>query len=91
MALIDRIALGLVDGYRSNLSARKGWRCAAGVAGAATCSTAIRQSLASQGAVRSIVPAARQFASCAQAARAFRGTEVEGVCCCGPLPIPFRF
>ncbi|MEL4356927.1 MULTISPECIES: membrane protein insertion efficiency factor YidD [unclassified Luteococcus] len=91
--LIDSIALRLVEGYRASLSPRKGWRCASGVAGHGTCSTVIRDSLVAHGALRSVGPAARQFATCARSAAGLRGSNVrvEGVCCCGPIPIPFRF
>ncbi|WP_420174841.1 membrane protein insertion efficiency factor YidD [Luteococcus sp. OSA5] len=93
MGLLDTAVLSLVESYRTNLSPRKGWRCASGVAGGGTCSTVIRDAIKDRGAVASAGVAARQFASCAAAARALHQSEarVEGVCCCGPIPIPFRF
>lgn len=93
MNFIDSIALRLVEGYRAQLSPRKGWKCASGVAGGGTCSTVIRNSIAERGAVASAGTAARQFATCARAASAIRRSDirVEGVCCCGPIPIPFHF
>ncbi len=95
MGFIDSAALKLVDGYRTHLSPRKGWKCASGVAGNGTCSTVIREAVAAQGAVRAAAPAVAQFARCASSARGLRvggmDTRVEGVCCCGPIPIPFRF
>ena len=94
MNLIDTAVLRLVDGYRAGISPRKGWKCAAGAAGlGSTCSTVIRNSIAGQGVARSVAPAARQFAQCAGAAHRLGRSQarVEGVCCCGPIPIPFRF
>ncbi|MGO4956144.1 membrane protein insertion efficiency factor YidD [Luteococcus sp. Sow4_B9] len=93
MGFIDTAALRLVEGYRANLSPRKGWNCASGVAGGGTCSTVIRDSIRDRGAVGTAGVAARQFATCASAARTLRRSDarVEGVCCCGPIPIPFRF
>lgn len=125
MSTMDATALRLVDGYRANWSHRKTYRCAAGVAGHGTCSTVIRNSIAEKGLLRSIVPAARQFGTCAMSAfgpgpqdGGFQGapggpqggpgmggfgggpqfgggprrrSHVQGVCCLGPFPIPFRF
>lgn len=131
-AAVDGFALRLVDGYRLHLSPRKRFHCAAGVAGHQTCSTAIRDSIRTDGLFASIPVAARQFATCARSAQQLRKEHVlqmsqggfggpgggpmgggfggpmgggfggpmggprrrggvEGVCCCGPLPIPFRF
>lgn len=93
MSIVDSVVLRLVEGYRASLSPRKGWKCASGVAGGGTCSTVIRDAIVERGAVASAGTAARQFATCARAASALRRSDVrvEGVCCCGPIPIPFRF
>lgn len=104
MSVMDATALRLVDGYRANWSHRKAFHCAAGVAGHETCSTAVRNSLATKGFWRSIAPAAQQFGTCAMSAWGMRGqggqpgygaprrrAGVQGVFCCGPIPIPFKF
>lgn len=73
---LDAGALRLVDFYRDRLSPRKGWHCAAGVAGHETCSTAIRDSIAERGLLASIRPAIAQFRLCSQCARELRAGEV---------------
>lgn len=84
------LVLGAIRGYQRVVSPRKGWRCAAGVAtGAGTCSSVIAEAVAERGVAGAVGPAARQFARCASSARALRGAKVSGVCCCGPIPIPF--
>jgi putative component of membrane protein insertase Oxa1/YidC/SpoIIIJ protein YidD len=78
--------------YQRRVSPRKGWRCAHGVVhGGDTCSGAVREVLARRGLVRGAVPTALRFLACYQAAKMLTATEVRGVCCCGPIPIPFGF
>lgn len=96
MALLDTAVLALVDGYRNHLSPRKGWQCASGVVGGETCSTAIRDAVAARGALASIRPAMAQFIQCGRAMHQLSQQpgegrpRVQGVCCCGGIPIPFR-
>ncbi|WP_232548622.1 membrane protein insertion efficiency factor YidD [Propioniciclava soli] len=78
--------------YQRVLSPRKGWRCAHGaVHGGATCSAAIRGHVARLGVLRALRPTVLQFLACYQAAALAQNAGVQGVCCCGPIPIPFRF
>lgn len=81
-----------IRAYQRHLSPRKGWHCAHGVLhGDTTCSAAVRELLARRGLVRSVVPSALRFLACYHAARTLALSQVSGVCCCGPIPIPFRF
>ena len=41
--------------------------------------------------MRGTVPTALRFLACYRAASLLMATDVRGVCCCGPIPIPFRF
>ncbi|AEG44422.1 membrane protein insertion efficiency factor YidD [Isoptericola variabilis] len=82
----------LVRGYQRHLSPRKGWHCAHGVLhGDTTCSAAVRDLLARRGLVGAAVPTVLRFLACYHAARTLAASQVSGVCCCGPIPIPFRF
>jgi putative component of membrane protein insertase Oxa1/YidC/SpoIIIJ protein YidD len=90
------IAATLVDrtirAYQRHLSPRKGWHCAHGVLhGETTCSAAVRDLVARRGVLRSVVPSVVRFVACYRAAQALSLAQVNGVCCCGPIPIPFRF
>jgi putative component of membrane protein insertase Oxa1/YidC/SpoIIIJ protein YidD len=81
-----------VRAYQRHLSPRKGWRCAYGVAhGDTTCSAAVRRIVAQRGVVRGVVPVTAQLLACYHAARLLTNAQVRGVCCCGPIPIPFGF
>ncbi|RPF25983.1 membrane protein insertion efficiency factor YidD [Georgenia muralis] len=81
-----------IDLYQRRISPRKGWSCAYGVAhGDATCSGAVREIVARRGLVRGTLPVALQLWACYQAASLLRQSNVQGVCCCGGIPIPFRF
>ena len=76
--------------YQRRVSPRKGWRCAYGVLyGGDGCSGAVRGLLSRRGLVRGAVPTAVRFLACYQAARMLAQADVQGVCCCGPIPIPF--
>jgi putative component of membrane protein insertase Oxa1/YidC/SpoIIIJ protein YidD len=82
----------MVRAYQRHLSPHKGWRCAHGALhGDTTCSAAVRDVLARKGVVRGVVPTAIQFWACYRAAQVLAQADVGGVCCCGPIPIPFRF
>lgn len=78
--------------YQERLSPRKGWGCAYRVAhGGPSCSAAVRETVARRGVLGGALPTAVRFAACYQAAQLLATTDVRGVCCCGPIPIPFRF
>ena len=83
----------LIRAYQRHLSPRKGYTCAHLVArGGQSCSSAVRGIIAQQGVIRGIVPTVVRFAACYRAALMLgSGGSVSGVCCCGPVPIPFRF
>ncbi|RKQ36257.1 membrane protein insertion efficiency factor YidD [Kocuria tytonis] len=85
----------LIRGYQRHLSPRKGYTCAHLVArGGQSCSAAVRGIIAQRGVIRGIVPTMLRFAACYRAALMLGpvgGGNVSGVCCCGPIPIPFRF
>lgn len=78
--------------YQEVVSPRKGWSCAYRVAhGAESCSSAVRRIVRRRGLLRGVVPSVLQLAACYQAARLLSTTNVQGVCCCGGIPVPFRF
>ena len=85
----------LIRAYQRHLSPRKGYTCAHLVArGGQSCSAAVQGIIAQQGLVRGVVPTMIRFAACYRAALLLGsagGGNVSGVCCCGPIPIPFRF
>jgi putative component of membrane protein insertase Oxa1/YidC/SpoIIIJ protein YidD len=93
MSPASRITDALIRSYQVHLSPRKGWRCAHSVAhGGPSCSAAVRTVVRERGVARSVVPTLVRFAACHQAARLLMTTQqVQGVCCCGGIPIPFRF
>ncbi|WP_315096669.1 membrane protein insertion efficiency factor YidD [uncultured Cellulomonas sp.] len=87
-----RLADVLIGAYQERVSPHKGWGCAHRVAhGGPSCSAAVREILTRSGLVRGAVPTALRFVACYQAAQLLATTDVRGVCCCGPIPIPFRF
>ncbi|PPK94264.1 hemolytic domain-containing protein [Kineococcus xinjiangensis] len=78
--------------YQRRISPRKGWSCAHRVAhGGPSCSGAVRDAVRSRGVLGGAGFSVLQFLACYRAASMLMGTEVRGVCCCGPIPIPFRF
>jgi len=93
MTLGRRLADSLIRLYQERLSPHKGWWCAHRVAhGGPSCSTAVRDILVRSGLVRGAAPTVLRFVACYQAAQMLAATsDVRGVCCCGPIPIPFRF
>lgn len=92
MTRAARAADRLIAAYQTRWSPRKGWGCAHRVAhGGASCSVAVRELVRRRGVSRSVVPTLVRFAACFQAARMLAQTDVSGVCCCGGIPIPFRF
>lgn len=84
--------------YRRWLSPLKGFRCAhAAFYGGMSCSAAVQELIAHHGVVGSRHAVAARFHACRQAYGHLAaapgvtgGSRVQGVCCCGPLPIPFR-
>ncbi|MCM3662369.1 membrane protein insertion efficiency factor YidD [Georgenia satyanarayanai] len=92
MGPATRAADALIRLYQQRLSPRKGWTCAHLVAhGGQSCSAAVRDVVVSRGVARSVVPTVLRFVACYQAASMLATTQVQGVCCCGGIPIPFRF
>jgi len=86
--LVDR----LIQAYQRRLSPRKGWSCASRVLdGGPSCSAAVRDLVAHNGVLGSAIPTVRRFVACYQAAGLLAQGDVQGVCCCGGIPIPFRF
>lgn len=82
----------LIARYQARLSPRKGYACAHRVAhGGPSCSAAVRDLVRGRGVARALLPTATRFVACSQAARLLMASDVSGVCCCGPIPIPFRF
>ncbi|GAA4986807.1 membrane protein insertion efficiency factor YidD [Kineococcus glutinatus] len=82
----------LIGAYQRRISPRKGWSCAHRVAhGGPSCSAVVRDVLRRRGLFRGVVPTAAQFLACHRAASLLMATQVQGVCCCGPIPLPFRF
>ena len=79
--------------YQVRLSPRKGYGCAHRVAhGGDSCSQAVRRSLLERGLFGSALPTLARFAACWQAVALLTPHQrVQGVCCCGGIPIPFRF
>lgn len=92
MSPATRLATALIRSYQVHVSPRKGWSCAHLVAhGGRSCSAAVSEIVASVGVVRGLVPTLARFLACYQAAQLLAANQVQGVCCCGGIPIPFRF
>lgn len=98
----DALALGSIRLYQRYLSPYKGFRCAcAALHGGDSCSAAISQIIQSQGLRAGRQDISAQFRRCRAAHDAIlRGAPLaggiqpqagmQGVFCCGPIPIPFR-
>ncbi|PFG38770.1 hemolytic domain-containing protein [Georgenia soli] len=92
MGPLTRVADATIRGYQRYLSPRKGWNCAHLVAhGGRSCSAEVRRIIAARGVLGGAVPTAVRLFACYQAAALLARTDVQGVCCCGGIPIPFRF
>ena len=95
-----RLALSGIHWYRRRLSPLKGFRCAhAALHGGASCSQAVLDIIEARGLTGGAVEIRERFAACRDAyvrlrtdpARPVLGqVTTRGVCCCGPIPIPFR-
>jgi putative component of membrane protein insertase Oxa1/YidC/SpoIIIJ protein YidD len=97
-------ALAAIGFYQRWLSPLKGFRCAhAALYGGESCSAAVARVIGEQGLAGSASAIRARFQACRSAfdqlslgqpllpsPQATGGTRVRGVCCCGPLPIPFR-
>ncbi|MFC4639561.1 membrane protein insertion efficiency factor YidD [Deinococcus hohokamensis] len=99
--LADRLALKTIRFYQRALSPHKGFRCAhAALHGGESCSAAVARIIRQEGLREGRGHIAARFVACRAAHDALRsgsplalgtgGMQVRGVCCCGPLPIPFR-
>lgn len=92
MPPLNACALTGIALYRRWLSPLKGFRCAHAAAhGGASCSVAIARIIREEGL--SLPAILARFSACRQAYGQLQvtgGPRVRGVCCCGPLPIPFR-
>lgn len=92
MPIAARAVDGLIRAYQRHLSPRKGFTCAHLVAhGGRSCSAAVRDVVARRGLARGVVPTVLRFVACYRAATMLQQSNVQGVCCCGGIPIPFRF
>lgn len=99
----DTLALQVIAFYQRYLSPYKGFRCACGALhGGETCSAAVSRIIRTQG-LRAGFPAIQaQFGKCRAAhdailngatlanPRRAQAGQVQGLFCCGPIPIPFR-
>ncbi|MFB9993156.1 membrane protein insertion efficiency factor YidD [Deinococcus oregonensis] len=91
-------ALSAIGFYQRWLSPYKGFRCAhAALYGGESCSVAVAHILREQGLADSGAAIGARFQACRVAfgqlspgPQVTGGARVRGVCCCGPLPIPFR-
>ncbi|NMR21139.1 membrane protein insertion efficiency factor YidD [Cellulomonas fimi] len=82
----------LIGLYQDRVSPRKGWSCAHRVAhDGESCSVAVRDIVRRRGLLRGVVPTGLRFLACYRAASLLMASDVRGVCCCGPIPIPFKF
>ncbi len=92
MSPASRAVDAAIRQYKRRISPRKGWSCAHRVAhGGDSCSTAVRDIVRRRGVVRGVRPTVLRFVACYQAASLLMASDVRGVCCCGPIPIPFKF
>ena len=92
MSPAGRLVDAAIQRYQQRLSPRKGWSCAHRVAhGGPSCSGAVRDIVRRRGLVRGARPTVLRFVACYQAASLLMASDVRGVCCCGPIPIPFKF
>ncbi|WP_380170789.1 membrane protein insertion efficiency factor YidD [Kineococcus sp. DHX-1] len=87
-----RVVEAAIAGYQRRISPRKGWSCAHRVAhGGESCSSAVRGEVHRRGVVGAVLPSAVRFLACYRAAVLLSPLEVQGFCCLGGIPVPFRF
>lgn len=93
-----RLVVSGIRFYRRRLSPLKGFRCAHAVSfGGESCSAAVLRLVEARGVVDGWPEIVARFAACRDAYEALRtagmvqdGVRARGVCCCGPIPIPFK-
>lgn len=100
MSRLDALTLSGIRFYGRFLSPRKGFRCAhAALHGGESCSAAVARIVREDGAWSGRFRIAARFGECRAAHDAIHGgsalalgshVETRGVCCLGPIPIPFR-
>ncbi|GAA5513431.1 hypothetical protein Dcar01_02166 [Deinococcus carri] len=100
MSPLDTLTLRGIRFYQRWLSPRKGFRCAhAALHGRESCSGAVARIIREDGVRGGRPRIAARFAACRAAHNAIHGgsplavgssVEARGVCCLGPVPIPFR-
>ena len=100
MSFLDRAVLRAIRFYQRRLSPHKGFCCAhAALHGGESCSAAVSRIIREDGLWAGRPRIAAQFASCRKAHQTLQagsplalGSSVEtrGICCLGPIPIPFR-
>ncbi|MVA75930.1 membrane protein insertion efficiency factor YidD [Auraticoccus sp. F435] len=89
--MLTSLAIQAIHAYQRHLSPHKGFSCAYAVAtDGLSCSAVVLDLVRERGLLGALPRIAGQFASCGRAARVV-GSRVSGVCCCGPIPIPFGF
>lgn len=105
MTTATTLALAGIRLYQRRLSPLKGFRCAhAAWHGGPSCSAAVLEIVQTQGLRRGWPLILARFGACRLAYAQLRqasparpgplgvvaGGRVRGLCCCGPVPIPFR-
>ncbi|GMA13738.1 membrane protein insertion efficiency factor YidD [Deinococcus metallilatus] len=101
MSPLDTLTLSGIRFYQRHLSRRKGFCCAhAALYGGESCSAAVARIIREEGLLKGRARIAARFRECRAAHNLLRagsplafgtdGPRVRGVCCCGPIPIPFR-
>ncbi|SMB91668.1 membrane protein insertion efficiency factor YidD [Deinococcus hopiensis] len=97
---IGGLAVSGIRLYQRAVSPRKGFRCAhAALHGGESCSAAVVRIIREDGVLGGRRRIAARFGQCRAAHDAIHGgsplaagssLEARGVCCIGPIPIPFR-
>ncbi|GBF05078.1 hypothetical protein DAERI_030244 [Deinococcus aerius] len=101
MPPLDVLALSGIRLYQRSLSPHKGFRCAhAALHGGESCSAAVARIVQEDGLRGGRARILARFRECRAAYNVLHagsplafgtsGPRVRGVCCCGPIPIPFR-
>lgn len=102
MSRLTLLTLAGIRAYQRFISPRKGFRCAhAAVHGGDSCSAAVTRIVQTRGLWAGRAQVLARFRACRLAHGSLQapglsigsaqgGPRVRGVCCCGPLPIPFR-